>query len=70
MREHNAQYLLVLDKNLQVVGVVTIAIFNRQPAEGAPLPKFALEADAFGDLECRDDAALDLLAGLSGVLAG
>ena len=36
MREHNAQYLLVLDKNLQVVGVVTIAIFNRQSAGGAP----------------------------------
>jgi hypothetical protein len=28
--------------------------------------KFALEADALGDLEARDDAPLDLLAGFSG----
>jgi hypothetical protein len=33
------------------------------------LAEFALEADAFGDLERRDDAALDLLPALSGSLA-
>jgi hypothetical protein len=33
------------------------------------LSKIALEAHALGDLEARDDAPLDLLAGLSGALA-
>jgi hypothetical protein len=34
-----------------------------------PLPEFALEAHALGDLKRRDDTPLNLLAGLSGVLA-
>jgi hypothetical protein len=34
-----------------------------------PLAKVALEAHAFGDLEGRDQATLDLLAALSGTLA-
>jgi hypothetical protein len=42
---------------------------NRQSAEGAPLPKVALEAHALGDLKRRDQAALDWLAGLSGSIA-
>jgi hypothetical protein len=35
-----------------------------------PLPEFALEAHALGDLEVPDDSPLDLLAGLSGCFAG
>ena len=34
-----------------------------------PLAKFAFEPHALGDLKRRDDATLDLLAGLSGALA-
>jgi hypothetical protein len=33
------------------------------------LAKFALEAHALRNLECRDDATLDLLAGLPGGFA-
>jgi hypothetical protein len=33
------------------------------------LPKLTLEAHALGDLKARDDAPLDLLAGLSGSFA-
>jgi hypothetical protein len=40
-----------------------------QPQKVFPLAKFAVEARALGDLECRDDAPLDLLAGLSGSFA-
>ena len=35
-----------------------------------PLAKFAFKAHALGDLECRDNAPLDLLAGLSSSFAG
>jgi hypothetical protein len=34
-----------------------------------PLPKFALEAHALGDLEACDDAPLDLLAGFTSTFA-
>jgi hypothetical protein len=34
-----------------------------------PLAKFAFEAQALDDLEARDDASLDLLAGFPGALA-
>jgi hypothetical protein len=34
-----------------------------------PLGKFSLKAHALGDLKRRDDAPLDLLAGLSGSFA-
>jgi hypothetical protein len=40
-----------------------------QPQKVFPLAKFAVEARALGDLECRDDAPVDLLAGLSGSFA-
>ena len=33
------------------------------------MPKFALKAHALGDLEARDDAPLDLLAGCASSLA-
>ena len=39
------------------------------PQQVLPLAKLALEAHAFGDLEGRDDAPLDLLARLSGGFA-
>jgi len=39
------------------------------PQEVLPLAKLALEAHALGDLECRDHAPLDLLAGLAVVKA-
>jgi hypothetical protein len=39
------------------------------PQQILPLLTFALETHAFGDLECRDDTPLDLLAGLSGSFA-
>ena len=50
----------------------SIASANRSvsdPQNVLRLAKFAFEAHALGDLECRDDTALDLLARLSGVLA-
>jgi hypothetical protein len=34
-----------------------------------PLPKFALETHALGDLKCRDDATVDLFAALARALA-
>jgi hypothetical protein len=34
--------------------------------EALPVAKFALKANALGNLECRDDAPLDLLAGFPG----
>ena len=40
---------------------------DRRSAED-PLAKFALEADALGDLEARDDAPLDLLARTSRII--
>ena len=39
------------------------------PQQALPLAKFALESHALGHPKCRDDAALDLLAALSGVIA-
>ena len=39
------------------------------PQQALPLAKFALEPHALGHPKCRDDAALDLLAALSGVIA-
>ena len=50
---------------------MTTGIASRipQPQQVLPLAKFALKAHAFGDLEGRDDAAVDLLAGLSGGFA-
>jgi hypothetical protein len=39
------------------------------PQEALPLAKLTLKAHALGDLECRDDTPLDLLAGLSGSFA-
>ena len=39
------------------------------PQQVLPLAKVALEAHALGNLEARDDAPLDLLAGLSGRFA-
>jgi hypothetical protein len=38
--------------------------------EALPVAKFALKANALGNLECRDDAPLDLLAGFPGSFAG
>jgi hypothetical protein len=35
------------------------------PQQVFPLAKFALKAQALGDLECRDDTSLDLLAKIS-----
>jgi hypothetical protein len=40
------------------------------PQQVFPLAKFSLKAHALGDVEARDDARLDLLAGLSGGFAG
>ena len=40
------------------------------PQEVLPLAKIALKAHALGNLERRDHAPFDLLAGLSGSFAG
>jgi hypothetical protein len=40
------------------------------PQKVLPLAKFALKSHALRNLECRNDAPLDLLAGLPGTFAG
>ena len=40
------------------------------PQQALPLAKIALEAYALRDLECRDHASLDLLAGFACCFAG
>jgi hypothetical protein len=45
-------------------------VINLQPATVPPIGEFTLKAQALGDLEARDDAPLDLLAGFASSFAG
>ena len=47
--------------------IAKISISN--PQQFLPLAKFALEPDALGDLERRDQTSFDLLAAFAGVIA-
>ena len=85
MREHDLPHLLVLDKNMRIVDTVRmrdltlgdedchnpedskISIAN--PQKFLPLADVSLESHALGNPTGRDQAALDLLAALSGVIA-
>jgi hypothetical protein len=51
-----------------VAHVATNPLFAN-PQQVLPLAKVALESHALGNLKRRDDAALDLLSGLSGAFA-